>query len=134
MKPKPFVPNGYRTMGNKHKAKGTAFETLVKEYLISAGFKNARRTALAGAMDTGDINGIVRRVTEREVAIQCKNDRSFNISGWLNDTVEQADRLGDGVPALVVKRKGKGEKALGESYAVMRLDDLIELLKEAEYF
>jgi hypothetical protein len=85
-------------------------------------------------MDTGDINGIVRRVTEREVAIQCKNDKSFNISGWLNDTVEQADRLGDGVPALVVKRKGKGEKALGESYAVMRLDDLIELLKEAEYF
>jgi len=121
-------------MGNKHKAKGTAFETLVKDYLIGAGFRNARRTALAGAMDTGDINGIVRRVTEREVAIQCKNDRSFNISGWLNDTVEQADRLGDGVPALVVKRKGKGEKALGESYAVMRLDDLIELLKEAEYF
>jgi hypothetical protein len=106
---------------------------LVKDYLITAGFKNARRTALAGAMDTGDINGIAQSVTERGVAIQCKNDKSFNISGWLNDTVEQAKRLNDAVPALVVKRKGKGEKALGESYVVMRLDDLIELLKEANY-
>ena len=62
-----------------------------------------------------------------------KNDKSFNISGWLNDTVEQAKRLDDAVPALVVKRKGKGEKALGDSYVVMRLDDLIALLQEAQY-
>jgi hypothetical protein len=120
-------------MGNRNKAKGTAFETLVKEYLISKGFPEARRAALEGADDKGDIHGIASTETSRKVCIQCKNDKSFNISGWLNDTVEQAKRLGDAVPALVVKRKGKGEKALGDSYVVMRLDDLVDLLQEARY-
>jgi hypothetical protein len=57
----------------------------------------------------------------------------MNLSGWLNDTVEQAKRLDDAVPVLVVKRAGKGEKALGDSYAVMRLEDLVELLRDAGY-
>lgn len=120
-------------MGNKHKAKGTAFEVLVRDHLINNGFIRAHRTALEGGLDKGDIHGIAQEETHRKVCIQCKNDKSFNISGWLNDTVEQAQRLNDAVPALVVKRKGKGEKALGDSYVVMRLDDLIGLLKEAHY-
>lgn len=120
-------------MGNKHKAKGTSFEVLVRDHLIENGFPNAYRTALSGSQDTGDINGLVRPDTNRKVSVQCKNQKSFQLSQWLNDTVEQAKRLGDAVPALVVKRPGKGEKALGESYVVMRLDDLISLLKEAGY-
>ena len=40
-------------MGNKHKAKGTAFETLIKDYLISKNFTEARRAVLAGENDTG---------------------------------------------------------------------------------
>lgn len=120
-------------MGNKHKAKGTAYETLVKNYLIDKGFKKARRAVLEGGQDKGDIHGIQHPDTERQVCVQCKNQRSFDLSGWLNATVEQAERLNRAVPALVIKRPGKGEKAVGESYAVMRLDDLIELLGEAGY-
>lgn len=120
-------------MGNRHKAKGTAFETLIKTYLIDKGFKEARRAALEGADDKGDIHGIQQRTTLRPVCIQCKNDKSFNFSGWLNDTVEQAKRLNNALPSLVVKRKGKGEKALGDSYVVMRLDDFIDLLGDAGY-
>jgi len=37
------------------------------------------------------------------------------------------------MPALVVKRAGKGEKALGDTYVVMRLDDFVTLLKEGGY-
>lgn len=118
-------------MGSKARAKGTSFETLIKEYLWSKGFKKARRSALAGAEDTGDIHGL--ESPNRPVCIQCKNDRSFNFSGWLNDTVTQAERLGDALPVLVVKRQGKGAKSVGESYAVMRLDDLVSLLEEAHY-
>jgi len=128
-------------MGNRHKAKGTAYETLVKNYLIDKGFKEARRAALEGAEDKGDIHGIQQRVTLRHgqrvtlrhVCVQCKNDKSFNFSGWLDDTVEQAKRLSGALPALVVKRKGKGEKALGDSYVVMRLDDFVDLLEDAGY-
>lgn len=120
-------------MGNRNKAKGTSFEVLIRDYLISKGFINAHRPALSGGNDTGDINGIARPIPPRKVAIQCKNQKTLKLSEWLNDTVAQAERLDGAVPALVVKRVGKGEKALGESYVVMRLQDLVELLTEAGY-
>lgn len=120
-------------MSNRAKAKGTAFEVSIKNYLVSRGFIHAHRPALSGGNDTGDINGIARKATLRKVAIQCKNQKALKLSEWLNDTVEQAKRLGDAVPALVVKRAGKGEKALGESYVVMRLQDFTDLLSEADY-
>jgi len=120
-------------MGNKHKAKGTSFETLIVNYLKEKGFIGARRTALAGSNDTGDINGVVREEPTSEVAVQCKNQKSFALSQWLDDTVEQASKLRGGLPLLVVKRPRKGVSALGESYAVMRLDDAIRLLKDAGY-
>jgi hypothetical protein len=119
-------------MANHHKQKGTAFETLVRQYLNDLGFKEAQRTVLKGGKDTGDINGI-KNPEKRQVAVQCKNQKTFSLSQWLNATVEQADNLGGAVPALVVKRPGKGEKAVGDSYAVMRLSDLVDLLKEAGY-
>ena len=69
-------------MGNKHKAKGTAFETLVVNYLKEQGFPDARRTALAGENDSGDIHGVTQKteVPVKEVAIQCKNQKSFKLS------------------------------------------------------
>lgn len=120
-------------VSNRARAKGTAFEVLVRDYLIRKGFVNAHRPALSGGNDTGDINGIVRRSPLRKAIIQCKNAKSFQLSQWLNDTVEQAERADGAVPVLVIKRPGKGEKALGESYAVMRLDDLAQLLEDAGF-
>ena len=120
-------------MGNKHKAKGTSFETAIREYLNEKGFTKARRTALEGGQDKGDIHGIEQQETARKVCVQCKNQKALKLSEWLNDTVEQAERLDGALPILVAKRSGKGKKALGESYVVMRLDDLIGLLKDADY-
>ncbi len=121
-------------MANPAKQKGTSFETAIKRYLNAKGFKKAERTSLKGGDDTGDINGIQRSTTGRQLAIQCKNQRKLSLSGWLDDTVEQASKLGEGsLPALVVKRAGKGDKALGDTYVVMRLDDFVTLLDEANY-
>lgn len=120
-------------MANRAKQKGTSFETSIKRYLNSNGFLKAARTVLKGSEDTGDINGIRNNLAERELAIQCKNQRKLNLSGWLDATVEQASKLGKSMPALVVKRAGKGEKALGDTYVVMRLDDFVTLLKEGGY-
>ena len=47
--------------------------------------------------------------------------------------MEQAERLNGALPVLVVKRAGKGEKALDDTYVVMRLGDLVDLLREADY-
>lgn len=120
-------------MGNKHKAKGTSFETAIKEYLVANDFPDARRAVLAGENDTGDIHGIQQRTTLRNACLQCKNQKKWDISGWLDATVEQAKRLKDALPVLIVKRPNKGTKSLGDSYVVMRLSDLVELLKDAQY-
>jgi len=134
-------------MGNKHKAKGTSFETAIREYLNANGFEKAHRTALEGGQDKGDIHGIEQTrhnsgvTIVRKACIQCKNQKTFKLSEWLNDTVDQAVRLDNAplsetafrqaaLPILVVKRPGKGEKSLGDSYAVMRLSDIVAILKD----
>ena len=121
-------------MGNRMKAKGTSFETLIVKYLRGRSFKRAYRPATKGEYDTGDINGITN--SRRQAIIQCKNQRKFDLSGWLNDAVSQAKQEevgGNALPILVVKRPGVGEKSLGETYAILRLEDVSSLLKEAGY-
>ena len=121
-------------MGNKNKSKGTSFETLIVKYLRERSFKRAYRPATKGGYDTGDINGITG--SNRQAIVQCKNQRKFDLSGWLNDAVSQAQQEevgGNALPVLVVKRPGVGEKSLGDTYAVMRLEDLSSLLREAGY-
>jgi len=121
-------------MGNTHKAKGTAFETLVVKFLRGRGFNKAYRPATKGGYDTGDINGVTS--SRRQAVFQCKNQRKFALSEWLDATVEQANQEEVGrnaLPILVVKRPGVGEKSLGDTYAILRLEDLSSLLKEAGY-
>lgn len=126
-------------MANRNKQKGTMFETSVLNYLKEQGLGKVRRTPQAGANDTGDINGIVDGFGN-EVILQCKNHKEFDLSGWLNDAVKQAavraaqlDNGGDVIGAAVVKRPKVGEKTLGETYVVLRLEDFAQLLKEAKY-
>lgn len=120
---------------SKARQKGTAFETLIVNYLKSKGFIAPIRPALTGIGDTGDINGI--RNEARQVAVQCKNQKTFKLSEWLNATKEQAGRLGGvgnpALPVLVVKRPGMGKDKVGKTYAVLELDDLADLLQEAGY-
>lgn len=120
--------------GNRMKAKGTAFETQVVDYLKEKGFDDCYRPATSGAMDSGDINGI--KGPHRQSIIQCKNHKAYNLSGWLNDAVTQSQMTkvgGDALPVVVFKRPGVGTKTLGNTYALLRLEDLAELMKEAGY-
>lgn len=116
------------------KAKGTTFETQVVDYLKEKGFGNAYRPATSGALDSGDINGI--KAPHRQSIIQCKNHKTFHLSGWLNDAVTQAAMTkvgGNALPVVVFKRPGVGTKTLGNTYALLRLEDLADLLKDAGY-
>ena len=119
-------------MSNRNKSKGTAFETLVLRYIRPA-FQKAYRPATKGKYDTGDINGISN--SNGNAIMQCKNVRTFKLSEWLNDTVAQSsqDEVAPAVPILVVKRPGVGEKNVGDNYAIMRLSDMVSLLKQANY-
>jgi hypothetical protein len=144
---------------NKNTAKGTSFETQLERHAHKRGFITAHRPRLKGALDEGDIVGIERQferatadgqtLYRRHAIIQAKNAKKYELGPWLVETVEQAKNhseawrkrvkvLEDNViltalPILVVKRPGKGEKQAGDHYAIMRFDDVLDLLKEAGY-
>lgn len=123
-------------VANRAKSKGTSFETLIVNYLRAHGFNRVYRPATKGGYDTGDINGLYRRDAHRQAILQAKNQKAFKFSEWLNETVaqsKQAEVGGDALPVLIVKRPRIGEANLGETFCVLRLDDLIGLLGEAGY-
>ena len=107
------------------RGKGTAFETLIVRYLQSKGCIHAERRALHGNLDKGDITGTGPLVWE------CKNHKALDLSGWLRETEQERQNANANHGILVVKRRSYGEP--GDQYAVMRLSDLVELLKEAGY-
>ena len=107
------------------KGRGTAFETLIVRYLQSKGWIHAERRALHGNLDKGDITGTGPLVWE------CKNHKTLDMSGWLRETEQERQNANATHGILVVKRRSYGEP--GDQYAVMRLSDMVELLKEAGY-
>ncbi len=108
-----------------NRGRGTAFETLVVRFLQSKGWIHAERRALHGTLDKGDITGTGPLVWE------CKNHKTLDISGWLKETEQERQNAKADHGILVVKRRSYGEPS--DQYAIMRLDDLCNLLKEAGY-
>ena len=105
--------------------KGTNFETLVVRWLKDNGFPYAERRALHGALDKGDITGCGPLVFE------CKAKKAHDFSGWLKETEQERKNAEADFGVLVVKRTGYGDGA--DQYAVMRLEDMVKLLKQVGY-
>lgn len=111
---------------SKSRAKGTAFETLIVRWMRDSGnYPSAERRALHGALDKGDISGTGPLVWE------CKAKKAHDFSGWLKETEQERKNADADYGILVVKRTGYGDGA--DQYAVMRLDDMVRLLKKAGY-
>ena len=110
---------------SKNKAKGTAFETDIVRFLVDNGFPYAERRALAGTFDLGDITGCPGLVWE------AKNHKTLKFSEWLDETETERQNANADYGVLVAKRRGKGDA--GEQYAVMRVADMVRLLKQAGY-
>ena len=110
---------------SRNKQKGTAFETLVVRWLAEHGFPYAERRSLSGVNARGDISGIVG------IVIECKNHKTLSFSEWLEEAAIERDNANADYGIVVAKRKNKGDAA--DQYAVMRLEDLARLLKDAGY-
>ncbi len=112
-----------RTRASAKKA-GTAFETLVADYLASHVDDRIERRAKTGSKDRGDIGGL-RHMGER-VVIECKNTARTDLSGWITEAeVERGND--DATAALVIhKRHGKGQA--GDQLVTLTLADLVALL------
>jgi hypothetical protein len=108
----------------KSKAKGTAFERLIADHLARY-WPYADRAPLTGNKDRGDISGTPGIVWE------LKNAKRLELGTWLTETETERLNAQADLGILVVKRRGHGKP--GDQYAVLKLDQLIDLLKEAGY-
>jgi len=112
-------------MTNTSKARGTAWETMIVNYLIEHGWPNTERRALHGSDDRGDIAGIVGLVVE------AKNDKRFDLAGWLDEATAERDH--DGADLGVAWFKRRGHPSPGEAYVLMDGAAFVLLLKAAGY-
>lgn len=98
---------------SRSKDKGTFAETAVAEYLGHSGFPFAERQALRGSGDRGDVKvcpGVICEV---------KNDKSFDYSGWLQETATEKANANAEHAFLVVKPEGVGRTRVGMWWSVM---------------
>lgn len=112
-------------MANPPKRKGTAFESAVVAHIEAHGLP-ARRVALAGSADQGDIIH-VWDFDGRHHVLECKNRRGYAIAEAVAQAKREAENAGSMWPVAVLKRNGVGD--VGRSFVVMELDDWLAGLR-----
>jgi len=112
---------------SKAKAKGTAAETAVVNYIAGQGFPGAERRALAGSSDLGDITGIPGLVME------VKNHKSYKFPEWIKETEIEKNNAKADFGILIVKPNGVGITRVGDWWAVMPLSEMMNLIRDAGY-
>ena len=108
-------------MSNPSKQKGTAFESAVVTYLREHDV-TARRNALTGAQDSGDI-----RVGPW--TLEAKNRRVYDFGTAVDEAKAEAAHAGTPRYAAVIKRNGKGDVA--RAFVVMELEQFTAVLIDA---
>ena len=112
-------------MVNASKAKGTAAETAVVNYLKDSGWIHAERRSLSGANDRGDIAGVIG------VVIEVKAEKSLKLSQWLKEA--HTEQINDGADLGVVWHKKIGTTKPADWYVTMEGGTFAFLLKQAGY-
>ena len=114
------------------KKAGTAFETLVAEYLaMKLADIRIERRAKTGAKDRGDIAGVLT-VAGGAVVIEVKNHSRDNLPQWIKEAeIERKndDEVTGRTVAGVVAHKKHGSNKAGEQYVTMTLETFVTLLE-----
>lgn len=105
---------------SKAKAKGTAWERRLVDYLNLNGFPFAERRVTEGKNDRGDVAGV-------PFVIEAKNCRAVDLSGWCDEAAKEARTAGMGHRwAVVFPRRSH---VTAKAYAVISLELLAELMR-----
>lgn len=112
---------------SRSRAKGTAAETGLVNFLRAHGWPHAERRALHGANDKGDVAGTPGVCWESKSAVR------LDLPGWLRETETERVNAGADVGVLVVKTNGYSADRAGEWAAVLPLRVAVELLHLAGY-
>lgn len=112
---------------SKAKQKGTSAESALVKYLQANGFPNAERRALTGSLDQGDITGTPC------LAWEVKNHKAYHIPAWLKECEIETGNAKADFGILAVKPNGVGLGNAGQWWAIMTMDQMVKLLREAGY-
>jgi hypothetical protein len=105
------------------KHRGYKSQDILADKLVEEGWPYAKST---GAGRTGtDVTGTIG------IDWEVKARKDFNPSAAIKQLKERSD--GKILPIAVLRLNGQGPASIGDWPAVLRLDDLIRLLKEAGY-
>jgi hypothetical protein len=109
---------------NKSKAKGTAWESAIVDYLRPF-WPHVERRTLGGSKDRGDIAGLPG------VVVEAKDCRTVTLGPWLDEAeVEKTNDKAD-VGVVWLKRPRKTDP--GAAFVVMSGAQFVELLTAAGY-
>ena len=111
---------------SRSKQKGTLAESAIVNYLRQF-WSTVERRALSGINDKGDIAGIPK------IAIEVKNQKSYKIHEWIKETKQEQINAEADFGILVIKPNGIGVSKVDQWWAVLTLDDLVQLLGKAGY-
>ncbi len=109
-------------MTNRNKAKGTAAERAVCDYLNVRGIE-AERVPAGATLDRGDL-----WIPDKNFpVIQVKNHARLDLAGWVDDVAEQAENANRYAGVVVHKRRGKGNPA--SWYTTLTLANLVDIIE-----
>jgi hypothetical protein len=112
-------------MSTPSKRKGSGAERDVVKYLQEKGWKYAERRLAGDKNDRGDIAGVPG------VCFEIKNHKTFDLAGWTKELEVEIKNAKADTGAVIHKRRGTSD--VGNWYATMPVETLIELLKKAGY-
>lgn len=111
---------------SRQRAKGTALETLIVNYLSERlGDDRIMRMPLHGKADRGDIAGI-RTVLGEKVTVEVKNHKRMELGVWLTEAEAERGNADAAVAVVAHKRHGKGQA--GDQLVTMTVADFAVLL------
>jgi hypothetical protein len=106
---------------------GTEAETAVVRYLVKNGFPHAERRSLKGSFDQGDITGTPGICWEVKGGEKAKRASDGQILLWLDETETERVNSRENVGVLVVQRAGIGLPNAGRWWAILPLEDVVDL-------
>jgi len=112
---------------SRAKQKGTAAESALVKFLVGQGFPGAERRALTGSFDQGDITGTPC------LAWEVKNHTTYKIPAWIKETEFERVNAKADFGILAIKPNGVGLSNAGQWWAVLPMEAMVRLLREAGY-
>ena len=107
---------------SKQRAKGTRWETAIRDYLQAEGIEVHRQPA-HGVNDKGDLH------VGTDIVIEAKNQQRHSLSEWLDEATSEAANAGRPVGLVWFHRRGKGHPRDG--YVLMDGRTATYLIREA---